>query len=70
VHGNQSVLARAVGRDFKGKLSVVLYAAAIGAAFLAPWVSWTLYVAVAVLWLVPDRRIERALAGSEAEPHR
>jgi uncharacterized membrane protein len=62
-HGRESVLAIAVGRDLKGKLSPVLYVIAIFAAFFAPWVAGALYVLVAALWLVPDRRIERALAG-------
>ena len=61
-HGRQSVLARAIGSDFKGKISPVFYLTAILASFRWPWVSWTLYVAVALMWLVPDRRIERALA--------
>jgi uncharacterized membrane protein len=61
-HGPESALARALGQDFKGKISVGLYAAAILAAFRVPWVSGAIYVAVAVLWLVPDRRIERTLA--------
>jgi uncharacterized membrane protein len=61
-HGGESLLAKAVGRDLKGKLSPVLYVIAIIAAFIAPWVAGALYVLVAVLWLVPDRRIERALA--------
>ena len=59
--GCDSKLAAAIGRDVKGKLSPVLYAAAIGAAFFRPWISCALYVFVALLWLVPDRRIERAL---------
>ncbi len=63
VHGNESVLAKAVGKDFKGKFSLVLYIAAIGLAFVIPWLAGALYVAVALMWLVPDRRIERALAG-------
>jgi uncharacterized membrane protein len=62
-HGRESVLAKAVGRDLKGKLSPVLYVIAIFAAFFVPWVAGTLYVLVAALWLVPDRRIERALTG-------
>jgi uncharacterized membrane protein len=62
-HGRESLLAEAVGRDLKGKLSPVLYVIAIFAAFIAPWVAGALYVLVAILWLVPDRRIERALAG-------
>jgi uncharacterized membrane protein len=59
--GNGSLLARAVGKDFKGKASQVFYALAIPCAFVTPWISELLYVAVALLWLVPDRRIERAL---------
>jgi uncharacterized membrane protein len=59
--GPASVLAGAVGRDWKGKLSPVLYLAAIGATFWAPWIAQAIYVAVALLWLVPDRRIEHAM---------
>ncbi len=59
--GPASVLKRAVGRDWKGKLSPVLYGVAIAATFLAPWVAQAIYVFVAILWLVPDPRIERAL---------
>ncbi len=62
--GPQSTLALALGGDFKGKASPVIYAAAIAAAFVAPVVSLALYVAVAAMWLVPDRRIERALGMS------
>jgi len=61
LHGRDSLLARAVGRDFKGKISVVLYAVAIPAAFVRAWLALALYVLVAVLWLVPDPRIERTL---------
>ncbi|MGA2789012.1 MAG: TMEM175 family protein [Verrucomicrobiota bacterium] len=61
-HGCDSKLAAAIGRDFKGKLSPVLYALAVAAAFFQPWISCVLYVFVALLWLVPDRRIERLLA--------
>jgi uncharacterized membrane protein len=59
--GPHSVLAQAVGRDLKGKVSPLLYATGIGLAFVYPWVSVVLYIAVALMWLVPDRRIERAL---------
>jgi uncharacterized membrane protein len=59
--GQQSVLARALGSDLKGKVSMLLYAAAIALAFVNPWLSIALYVLVAVMWLIPDRRIERAL---------
>ena len=59
--GNESLLAVAVGSDFKGKLSPVLYMIAIPAAFQSRWLAAGLYVAVALIWLVPDRRIERVL---------
>ncbi len=63
--GTDSLLARAVGSDFKGKTSPILYASAIGLAFVAPPVSNLIYVAVALMWLVPDRRIEKTLAEVE-----
>ena len=56
--GQGSALKAALGRDLKGKLSPVIYAAAIGLAFVSPWLSISLYVVVALMWLVPDRRIE------------
>ena len=61
--GPASVLATAVGRDLKGKLSPVAYMAAIGLAFVEPALSGALYVAVALAWLIPDRRIEHVLEG-------
>lgn len=60
--GPDSLLKRAVGGDWKGKLSPVLYVVAIATAFWARWVSLGIYVLVALIWLVPDRRIEKALA--------
>ncbi len=60
--GPESRLARAIGTDLKGKLSPVLYALAIAAAFVNPAISAGIYVIVALLWLVPDRRIERTMA--------
>jgi uncharacterized membrane protein len=59
--GQQSLLATALGKDFKGKISPLLYAAAIVLAFVDPWLSIAIYALVAVMWLIPDRRIERAL---------
>ncbi len=56
--GPRSKLGDAVGRDFKGKLSIAAYAAAIPLAFITSWIAIGLYVFVALLWLVPDRRIE------------
>jgi uncharacterized membrane protein len=65
--GADSILGRAIGRDWKGKLSIVLYAASAAAALGVPtwgvWIAGALYVAVALMWLIPDRRIERELAG-------
>lgn len=61
--GPGSMLAAAVGRDLKGKASPLLYALAIPSAFLSPWIAGGIYVLVALLWLVPDRRIERLQAG-------
>jgi TMEM175 potassium channel family protein len=61
-HGNESPLAAAVGRDFKGKVSVVIWAVAILVSFLTSPLACALYVLVAVIWFVPDRRIEKALA--------
>jgi uncharacterized membrane protein len=63
--GPDSVLRKAVGADWKGKLSPALYVIAIVVAFQARWVSLGLYVLAALIWLVPDRRIERALASNE-----
>jgi TMEM175 potassium channel family protein len=56
--GKQSVLAEALGADLKGKISPILYVAGIVLAFVNPWISIALYVLVAIMWLVPDRRIE------------
>jgi uncharacterized membrane protein len=61
-HGPDSRLARAIGNDRKGLSSLLAYALAIPLAFVNPWISDAIYVGVALLWLVPDRRIERQLA--------
>ena len=58
-HGRDSKLAAALGRDYKGRLSPLAYAAAIALSFVQPWLAGALYVVVALLWLIPDRRIER-----------
>jgi uncharacterized membrane protein len=60
-HGKDSTIATALGRDFKGKVSVVIYAVAIPLAFDNAWIACALYVLVAVIWLIPDRRIEKTL---------
>lgn len=63
--GPGSLLGKAVGSDFKGNLSIVLYAVAIPLPFFVQWGAQAIYVCVALMWLVPDRRIERVLAGKE-----
>jgi uncharacterized membrane protein len=65
-HGRDSALATAVGRDVKGKISVGCYAMAIPLAFVQEWLACALYVLVAVLWLIPDRRIEQTLTQQHA----
>ena len=64
--GKDSLLAQAIGRDVKGKISPPLYVAAIVASFWQSWIAYCLYVLVAAIWLLPDRRIERAVAGRKA----
>jgi uncharacterized membrane protein len=61
-HGAESPLARAVGSDRKGRASVALYVVAVVVAFPAPWVSCLIFVGVMIMWLLPDRRIEKVLA--------
>ncbi len=61
LHGQESMLAAALGSDFKGKISIVFYAVAIPLAFIMPLLSCALYVLVAVIWFVPDQRIERMI---------
>ena len=62
LHTRDSLLATALGRDFKGKISMLIYLVAIPLAFIRPWLACLLYVLVAVTWLVPDRRIEKTVA--------
>ena len=61
-HGADSTLAKAMGADIKGKISLVIYAAGIALACWLPWLAIVLYTSVAIMWLVPDRRIERHLS--------
>ena len=60
-HGHESTLAKALGSDFKGKVSMVLYLVAIPLAFVNIWLSALIYIGIACLWLVPDRRIEKRI---------
>jgi TMEM175 potassium channel family protein len=66
LEGPRSLLAAAVGEDRKGKLSPVLYASAIPLAYVRPWIAGALYVIVALIWVIPDARIERIAAHHEA----
>ena len=61
-HGSESTLAKAIGSDFKGNISLVLYASAIAVSFVASYVSLALYFLVAAIWFIPDRRIEKKMA--------
>jgi uncharacterized membrane protein len=67
--GRESLLATAIGKDFKGKISMVLYFVAIPSAFVHRWIAEGIYVLVALMWLVPDRRIERTLAQKRDRHH-
>lgn len=61
--GQESVLKKAIGSDWKGRLSLIVYAAAIPMAFVSRWISLALYLFVALSWLIPDKRIEKVLSG-------
>lgn len=60
-HGKHSILAKALGKDLKGKASPVLYVVGFVSAFYSVWISGTIYVLVAIMWLIPDKRIEKEL---------
>ncbi len=65
-HRENAHVKVALGRDWKGKLSPIIYLSAIGLAFVAPWISVALYGTAALVWLVPDRRLERGLENLDA----
>jgi uncharacterized membrane protein len=67
--GPDSLLRSAVGSDWKGKLSAVVYLAAMFLAFVSPWIAIGLYAVVALTWLIPDKRIERALTKQQTNAH-
>ena len=66
VHGQASRLAASIGNDRKGKISIAIYVPAIPLAFVRPWISWICYITVAIIWLVPDRRIESRISRDDA----
>jgi uncharacterized membrane protein len=61
IHGKDSALAQALGKDKKGLLSIILYIAGIGFSFLNPWIGFSIYIIVAAIWFIPDRRIEKKI---------
>lgn len=67
-NGRDSIVARQLGFDWKQVASIALYIAGVACAFVQPWISDVLYVAVALMWIVPDRRLERALLGKNDGP--
>jgi uncharacterized membrane protein len=62
IQGNQSVLAKAIGKDIKGKISPILYVVGIATSWISPWISGGLYILVALMWLIPDKRIEKNIS--------
>ena len=62
LQGDDSLLKNAIGNDWKGKVSPLLYLSGIGLAFVSQWIAIAIYVAVALMWLVPDKRIERVIS--------
>jgi uncharacterized membrane protein len=67
--GKDSLLAKAIGKDYKGKMSLVFYAVAIPLSFIFSWLANVLFILVAIMWVVPDRRIERAFQESRESDH-
>jgi uncharacterized membrane protein len=61
LHNSQSLLARSIGTDFKGKISVAIYAVGIVLSFYNSWISFGLYCCVAAIWFIPDKRIEKRI---------
>lgn len=66
-HGTESILAKAIGKDYKGKVSPILYSLAIASCWLSPWVAGTIYFLVTFIWLIPDSRIEIIFDEEEVE---
>jgi uncharacterized membrane protein len=68
-HGKDSTLALAIGKDRKGIASSIIYAIGIGSSFLNPYIGFAMYVLVAAIWFIPDRRIEKRLGPEQSEQH-
>ena len=67
LHGENSIIAKALGRDYKGLLSTLIYAVAIAVCFINAWIGFGLYVVVAAMWFIPDKRIEDKIANEKGE---
>lgn len=65
-HGKESPIAKAIGKDFKGKISLVCYSVAASVSVFAPYLACLIYILVAILWLVPDRRMEKAISVNQS----
>ena len=61
LHGKESTIAKALGKDYKGKISIVFYCVGIASSFISSWIAFGFYILVALMWLVPDKRIEKTL---------
>lgn len=66
LEGKDSTLAQAFGKDWKGKISPIVYAAGIGLSFIRPWLGFAMYIIVAVIWFIPDKRIEKKLTADRS----
>lgn len=67
IHGKDSLLAKAIGNDRKGIASIILYITGIGCSFINPWIGFSIYVIVAAIWFIPDRRIEKKIENNHRE---
>lgn len=67
IHGKDSLLAKAIGNDRKGIASIILYITDIGCSFINPWIGFSIYVIVAAIWFIPDRRIEKKIENNHRE---
>jgi len=63
-HGKESFIAKVMGKDWKGILSIMLYIAGIGTTFINPWIGFSIYILVAVMWFIPDKRIENRMGSN------
>ena len=65
LNGKESLLAAAVGKDLKGIISIIVYVIAVPFSFIASFISYALYILVAIMWVIPDKRIEKNISGNK-----